>query len=87
MSLRALRFRSIRTETGAADLDAKYRFLGMFGADSGGPPNSRVEVARARGLYRAASRLAGRKARRQRVLDFGGGDSRLMRMFLAAGCE
>lgn len=43
----------------ALDLDAKYRFLGALGTDPGLPPDSAVETARARELYRAFSGLAG----------------------------
>lgn len=71
------------------DLDAKYRFLARLGGDPGlsPPPHAPLEIERAKNLYCAVSSLAGRKLQGGRVLDFGGGDGRLMYEFLAAGCD
>lgn len=71
----------------AVDLEAKYRFLGGLEKDARPPADAPVEIARSRQLYRAVARLARRRPQRARVLDFGGGDGRLMRHFLAASCE
>lgn len=69
------------------DLDAKYRFLCALDHDAGLAADAPMEIARSRQLYRAVARLAGRRPRGSRVLDFGGGDGRLMQSFLLAGCE
>jgi 2-polyprenyl-3-methyl-5-hydroxy-6-metoxy-1,4-benzoquinol methylase len=69
------------------DVDRKYHFLADLGLS--GPtadPDSEIERRRARELHSHASRYAP-KGRCLRVLDFGGGDGRLMRGFLAEGAE
>lgn len=71
----------------APDLDAKYRFLGALEPDVRTAPDAPIEQSRARQHYRAVSKLARQTPQRARVLDFGGGDGRLMCQFLAAGCE
>lgn len=75
----------------AADLDAKYRYLNEHSSGSSRLPDpglvSSIDRARAEELYRAVSRLSGRRIRGLSVLDYGGGDGRLMQPFLAAGCR
>jgi SAM-dependent methyltransferase len=69
------------------DLEAKYRFLGRLGQDSEAPAaESPSERARARRLFRLLRRHLP-KVGRPRILDFGGGDGRLMSDFVAHGCE
>lgn len=68
-----------------AEVEAKYRFLGQIGTPGlRYGPDAPIEARRARQLYRHAARHQ-RGRRRLRVLDYGGGDGRLMRDFLAAG--
>ena len=69
------------------DIDAKYRFLAYSRLSGNGTdPYSPIEKRRARELYYHASRNAP-KRRNLRILDFGGGDGRMVRHFLAEGAE
>jgi SAM-dependent methyltransferase len=71
------------TET---DLTAKYRFLNETGADYGRiPAESPRELRRANDLWRRLRRHT--TGRTRRVLDFGGGDGRLMVPFVRRGHE
>lgn len=65
------------------DLDRKYQFLTALGLPSPLPPDSPVELARGRRLFRTLHRKLPR--RQCTLLDFGGGDGRLMRPFLDRG--
>jgi SAM-dependent methyltransferase len=70
-----------------SDIDAKYRFLADLGLSGTTiDPDSEIERRRAGELHYHAARYAP-KGRCLRVLDFGGGDGRLMRGFLAEGAE
>lgn len=68
------------------DIEAKYRFLAKLGGHTPVDADTNIERRRARELYRHVLRYAP-KNRRLRVLDFGGGDGRLVRDFLAEGAE
>lgn len=80
-------FLTLTPRPDGADLDAKYRFLGHEGDGGELAADVRLEHTRAKELYRAVSRLSGRRPFQMRVLDFGGGDGRLMRQFVSARCE
>ncbi len=68
------------------DIQAKYRFLSSFDGSDSISPNSPSERRRANRLYRNLKGfLPGNRT--ARVLDFGGGDGRLMRDFVTSGCE
>lgn len=70
-----------------ADIDAKYRFLqtaeGNIGGQKSDPRLHRLDEARSRRIFRATTLHAGDAA--LRVLDFGGGDGKLLRPFVAGG--
>ncbi len=68
------------------DLDRKYRFLGTLSEDENQQQiTARGEAERAQRLWKKLhSQLPGGTPR---VLDFGGGDGRLLRPFAAHGCE
>jgi SAM-dependent methyltransferase len=72
-----------------ADLAAKYAYLhNINGATAPAPPSlTATDRARAEELFRAVERLAGHSPAGFSVLDYGGGDGRLMAPFLAAGCR
>jgi SAM-dependent methyltransferase len=65
-----------------ADLDAKYKFLGLLPSQSTLPVPESADRWRSRKLYRVLFPLLERFSS---VLDFGGGDGRLMRDLVAAG--
>lgn len=66
------------------DLDAKYRFLGCLGKDDAAPgPAQEIEVQRSARLFGLLSPYLQRPS--AKVLDFGGGDARLMAPFAAVG--
>lgn len=66
----------------ADDLDAKYRFLTSLGADVDAPSiNSPNERQRARLLFRHCQKYLP-SVGQARILDFGGGDGRLMGEFV-----
>lgn len=68
------------------ELEQKYRFLNNLACDTGDKlTDVQIEKMRARELYRKATRWAVRGAKR--VLDFGGGEGRLMEQFLAHGWD
>jgi SAM-dependent methyltransferase len=66
----------------AADVDAKYRFLEEQIRDYGERESETVEMARADALWRGLKRFLPEKAS---ILDFGGGDGRLMARFAEHG--
>lgn len=69
----------------ADDLDAKYRFLTSLGADQDAPSvDSPIERQRARLLFRYCRKYLP-SVGQARILDFGGGDGRLMGEFVARG--
>lgn len=74
----------------ADDLDAKYRlFNELQAAGKETPaPAGEIDIRRADLLYRCLARHLPTEEK-ARILDFGGGDGRLMRRFIAAGhrCE
>jgi SAM-dependent methyltransferase len=71
----------------AGDIQAKYEFLESQGVTgSGGDGLSPFDARRAQQLYRTLARYIPSGGGR-RVLDFGGGDGRLMAGLLAAGCD
>lgn len=69
------------------DIDAKYRFLRSLEPDTRSADDALTEIARSRQLYRSVARLSRRKPNSTRILDYGGGDGRLMRVFLGMGCQ
>ena len=71
-----------RAESG--DLAAKYRTLLEWGSDYGTGETDDVARARSKELY-AAVRMAFEADSLLRVLDYGGGDGRLMHAFRAGG--
>jgi SAM-dependent methyltransferase len=66
----------------AADLDAKYKFLGLLSSQSKLPVPESADRWRSRKLFRVLFPLLERFSN---VLDFGGGDGRLMRDLVAEG--
>lgn len=67
----------------AEDLERKYRFLTKLGRDHVAvEPNVDADQIRAADLFR---NLKGRLPRQADILDYGGGDGRLMRPFVADG--
>lgn len=70
-----------------ADVDAKYRRLQDSRTRRGPVPVKAVDRARSREMCAAIGRMSGRPVRGGRVLDFGGGDGRLMGSFIDVGCE
>lgn len=72
----------------ATDLDAKYEFLGRFertGASDPSEAGALMDRERAARTRDAADEALGREA--TRVLDFGGGDGKLLAPFLERGAE
>jgi len=69
----------------ADDVEAKYLFLSDINNTDRSPALSTRDPERARLLYRSLRRHLP-DGRRARVLDFGGGDGRLMREFLKTMC-
>lgn len=77
-----------RPRPGNDDLDAKYRRLHQRETPSRRRRMTEVDRARAAEVFSHAVRLSGRTVLRdQAVLDFGGGDGRLMLPFVEAGCR
>lgn len=71
----------------AADIDAKYRFLGAIDAPGDSPnPEGPIERRRARQLFQRLSRRAPISGSTH-VLDFGGGDGRLIHELAARGAD
>ena len=69
------------------DIDAKYKYLEELGQDYGhNAPDSARARLRAKDIFRYVSRYVPLNNIR-RVLDFGGGDGRMMRSFSEAGKE
>ncbi len=70
-----------------ADIDAKYRFLQREESDIGGQPSDRkaqrADEKRAERIYRCVARKTGRGP--YRVLDFGGGNGKLLVSFQRRG--
>jgi hypothetical protein len=63
-----------------ADIDAKYRFLAELGQDYGQTEKAATVAQRSQSLYDSLRPFL---PRRGTVLDFGGGDGRLMQSFAA----
>jgi len=61
-----------------SDIDAKYRYLHELGQDYGSQEAQEIEAKRSQALYAALRRSLPRKGT---ILDFGGGDGRLMQAF------
>lgn len=69
-----------------ADLDAKYRFLNSLPSEKASPePDPRVVRRRAAMLFRLVRCSLGKD--HPRVLDYGGGDGRLVAPLAARGCR
>lgn len=66
------------------EIDAKYRFLAELGQDYGRDETPEVQRSRSRALY---TFLRSSITRGGNILDFGGGDGRLMRTFAEEGHE
>ena len=70
----------------ADELDRKYRFLGELGHDTAAlPADAPIELARAKEAFRQMT--WGVRAGKKRVLDFGGGDGRLIAPLVARGWD
>ncbi len=70
----------------AEDLDRKYKFLTELEADQHSfPPDTPVEKLRSQNLFGRLNRWT--NSGNARILDFGGGDGRLMSNFVEHGCE
>jgi 2-polyprenyl-3-methyl-5-hydroxy-6-metoxy-1,4-benzoquinol methylase len=66
------------------DVDSKYRYLEELGQDYGRDELAKIQRRRSEAIYRACRKLL---ARRVKVLDYGGGDGRLMTSFVEDGHE
>ena len=65
-----------------ADIDAKYRHLEQLGQDYGSRETDSIEIQRSQRLFQ---HVKGYLPPRGRILDYGGGDGRLMTTFAEAG--
>jgi len=69
------------------DMDAKYRYLEILGQDYGtSPPDADVEHRRSAAIYSYVNRYVA-SANIGSVLDYGGGDGRLMHAFRHSGAQ
>ena len=71
----------------SSDLDAKYAFLNQFEAAGVRGGANAVDRARGREIFDAVRRMSGRAIGGGAVLDYGGGDGRLMEPFRSVGCH
>lgn len=69
------------------DLDTKYRRLQGHEPSWSPAPLTSNDLARSKELHATAARLSKSAIEPCRVLDFGGGDGRLMKSFVDAGCH
>lgn len=80
-------FMTYRPRPSNADIDAKYRLLQQeerhIGAQKDDARSRALDRKRAARIFRAVTRQTG--ARKLDVMDFGGGDGKLLRPFLEAG--
>lgn len=71
----------------SSDLDAKYAFLNQLEPTGVREGANAVDRARGREIFKAVRRMSGRAIGGGAVLDYGGGDGRLMEPFRAVSCH